>query len=191
MISNRQDYREYIKYEKKLYCKDKNFFRIFCETITGESSIRIWKFQKWLRRAEFYHNTRKNFFHIPLFFFSMRRKNCLGEKLGISIPLNVFEKGLKIDHYGNIVINGMCKIGENCRLHGGNCIGNKGVGRIDEYPKIGKNFDLGFGAIVIGNVQLNDNVLVGANSVVTKSFNGNNIVLTGTPACLLDRGKDK
>lgn len=182
MIENREDYIDFIKTEKALYYTDKSTFRIFCEKITKESCMQIWNFQKWLRRAEYYHNTRKNPIHAVWFIFCMRMKNYYGTKLGISITLNTFDKGLKIDHYGSIVINGMCRIGKNCRLHGNNCVGVKGTERIGEFPELGDNCDLGFGSVVIGNVKLGNNIVVGANSVVTKSCLDDSVVLIGAPA---------
>lgn len=182
MIKSRSDYLEYIRLEKSLYYTDKSWFRIMCEKITKESCMQIWKFQKWLRRAEYYHNTRFNPLHAIYFLVCMRMKNYYGIQLGISISLNTFDKGLKIDHYGNIVINGMCHIGKNCRLHGNNCVGVKGTERVSEFPELGDNCDLGFGSVVIGNVKLGNNIVIGANSVVTKSCMEDGAVLIGAPA---------
>lgn len=53
-------------------------------------------------------------------------KNILGTKLGIYIPAGVFDEGLHIWHYGNIIVNAESKVGKNCMLHGDNCIGNNG-----------------------------------------------------------------
>lgn len=53
-------------------------------------------------------------------------KNRLGAKLGIYIPAGVFDEGLHIWHYGNIIVNAESKVGKNCMLHGDNCIGNNG-----------------------------------------------------------------
>ncbi len=39
----------------------------------------------------------------------------------------VFEPGLVIYHSGNIVVNGFARVGEDCQLHGDNCIGNNGT----------------------------------------------------------------
>lgn len=63
--------------------------------------------------------------------------------------------------------------------------GNHGLINRDEHIcesiVIGKNCWLGFGAVILPGVVLGDNVTVGANSVVTKSFEAN-VVIGGIPA---------
>lgn len=51
---------------------------------------------------------------------------------------------------------------------------------------IGNNCWLGFGVVILPNVTLGDNVTVGANSVVTKSF-PDNVVLAGCPAKIIKK----
>ena len=41
---------------------------------------------------------------------------------------------------------------------------------------------MGFGSVVIGNVRIANNVTVGANAVVTKSFDEDGSVIVGVPA---------
>ncbi len=182
MIKTRKQLKEFLKIERKLYYKEKSRIRLLSDAFINESCMVIWKYQKSLRLTEYHFNNRKNILHLPLYFLYARRMNKLGVRLGIYIPINVFDSGLKIDHYGSIVVNGLCRIGKNCRLHGSNCIGNKGEGRIDEFPTIGDNFDLGIGACVIGGIVIGDNVKVGANAVVTHSFIEDGTVLVGIPA---------
>ena len=49
-------------------------------------------------------------------------------------------------------------------------------------PIIGKNVDIGFGAVIIGDVKIADNCVIGANAVVTKSFLEQGTVICGVPA---------
>ncbi|WP_051192302.1 hypothetical protein [Butyrivibrio sp. VCB2001] len=183
MISSISELIDWLKYEKKRYYPSKPYNGLFLiDHLVAESYQQIWRYQKMLRITEYVYSKRKNPVFLLLYCVVGRIKNVRGARLGIYIPEYVFDRGLLIDHYGSITINGCCKIGKNCRLHGNNCIGNKGAGRVDEFPIIGDDFDLGFGASVIGRVNLGNGVIVGANSLVTKSFSGDNLVLLGTPA---------
>lgn len=49
---------------------------------------------------------------------------------------------------------------------------------------LGNNVDVGAGAAIIGNVHIGNNVLIGANSVVTHDIPDNAIV-AGNPARIL------
>lgn len=40
---------------------------------------------------------------------------------------------------------------------------------------------MGFGSVVIGNVRIANNVTVGANAVITKSFEEDGSVIVGVP----------
>lgn len=102
-------------------------------------------------------------------------------KLGFSIPINTFGYGLSIAHYGTIVINHKVRIGNNCRIH---CCVNIG-GTKDEVPTIGNNCYIGPGVKIFGKINVGDNVKIGANSVVNKSFN-DNCTIAGSPAKIIN-----
>ncbi|MHC1757646.1 MAG: serine O-acetyltransferase [Methanosarcina sp.] len=101
--------------------------------------------------------------------------------LGYSIPINVFGPGLCIAHRGTIVVNKDSRVGENCRIHACTNIGS-GRDSILLAPKIGNGVYIGPGAKIFGNIEIADNIAIGANSVVNKSFYEKGISIAGVPA---------
>lgn len=95
----------------------------------------------------------------------------------------MFGPGLSLAHTGNIIINPNAHIGENCRIHVGVNIG----AHHDKAPSIGNNVYIGPGAILFGDIQIADNIIIGANATVNKSFTEPNVVIAGTPACVVKR----
>lgn len=108
-----------------------------------------------------------------------RKKNRLGLQVGIEIPINHVEAGVRIAH-PNVILNGY--VGEGCVFHGNNVLGNKRTGDSAAIPKLGKNIDVGVGAMIIGDVEIADNCVIGAGAVVTKSFLKPGTVIAGVPA---------
>ena len=139
----------------------------------------VWKFQIALRKAEYAVNCKKGILNLPYRIWRKLIFHRLSVKLGFSIPLNVFGPGLSIAHYGTIVVNSKAKIGENCRIQEGVCIGASGS---TEAPVIGENVFIGSGAKIIGNIEIGNNIAIGAGAVVTKSFTEDGITVAGVPA---------
>ena len=140
----------------------------------------IWKFQKLLRKVEFYHNCKNKGLNKLYFFYLKYKFRKISLKLGFSIPINVFGPGLSIVHYGTIVINSNVRVGKNCRIHACTNIGASG-GK-PEAPQIGDNVYIGPGAKIYGDIKLGNNIAIGANAVVHKSFDEDNIMIAGNPA---------
>ncbi|MBO5239348.1 MAG: serine O-acetyltransferase [Lachnospiraceae bacterium] len=104
-------------------------------------------------------------------------------KYSFSIPANVFGAGLRINHIcGGIIINPNCKIGDWCDIHQGVNIGQSIDGKC---PEIGSNVYIGPGAKIFGNICIADDVMIGANAVVTKSIYEKGAVVGGVPAKLI------
>ncbi len=141
----------------------------------------IWEFQKSLRKLEYSRNCKKGLIAAIHRIFIKRKYRKLSMKLGFSIPINVFGPGLSIAHYGTIVVNSGAKIGANCRLHTSVNIGT-GNGYADNAPTLGDNCYIAPGAKLYGGISIADNVVIGANAVVNKSFEENNIAIAGMPA---------
>lgn len=179
MIESKADLKRYIAEDMSFYHQYSKRDRLILWAIQDPACL-IFRYLHYLRKEEYYSNVRRDILGKVLYFYYFRRKNQLGNKLGFKIPKNCFGPGLSIYHHGNIIVNEATRVGANCRLHGNNCIGNKG--KIDLAPVIGNNLDLGFGACVIGGVTLGDNIAVGANAVVVKSNPKDTITLVGVPA---------
>ena len=176
MITSKKSLKRILEYEKKIYIDENNKVE---KLLTYDVSVQIFRYIKLLRKTEYYHNS-KGFFHKVLYVLCRRNKNKLGIKLGIEIWDNTFDEGLTIYHAGNIVINGMSKIGKNCKLHGSNCIGNDGKSLAA--PVIGDNVRLGVGAKVVGDVRIADNIIIAAGAVVIDSCDIKGATLAGVPA---------
>lgn len=177
MIDTKKALHEYLKYEKKFYYTG-GFLQTIRLYLMQSPNYLIWRYQKYLRISEYHYNCK----HKVRYAYFKRLKNIEGARLGIYINHNSVGKGLRIYHYGSIIIHENAQIGNNLSLHGENCIGNKGVSLPEKAPVIGDNCDLGIGAKVLGNISLGNNITIGANAVVTKSFSENSVTLTGIPA---------
>lgn len=180
MIKSKKDLKEYIESDNSPY-RPRGKKERFIAAFSQQPTYAVGKYLKALRRLEYYVNT-SNGSRISkiMALICERRKNRLGNKLGIEIGPNCFEKGLTIYHIGSIIVNSHARIGENCRLHGANCIGNNG--KTQGVPHIGNNVDIGYGAVVIGDIEIADNVVIGANAVVNKSVLIPGSVVVGVPA---------
>lgn len=112
----------------------------------------------WLRH--FGHGQTNLYFHTP------------GEKIG---------KGLVIWHGYSTVINAE-SIGNDCSIWHNVTIGKKSVKPIDDKPTIGNNVSICTGAIVIGKIDIADDVVIGAGSTVVDSILNKESVVTGNKA---------
>ena len=175
MIKTKHDLKEYLQYEKKLYPNT------IADILTNDQRVYNWRYIKYLRKCEFYYNNRRKSLYAKLMYLWYRqKKNMLGSRIGVEIWENSFKKGLVIHHNGSIVVNRDCRIGEDCQLHGDNCLGNAGHG--ENCPTLGNRVNVGVGAKIIGKITIADNVKIGANAVVNKSFLESGITLVGVPA---------
>ena len=174
LILSKKDYYEYIKCdEKAIKCDNMNFLK--------KHTNPIWKFERVLRKHEYYNNCCKRIYQKILKNYYRYIHKKLGIKYGFSIPINVFGKGLSIAHVGTIVVNSGAVVGDNCRLHVCTNIGTA-AGKEHDAPTIGNNVYIAPGAKIFGKIKIPNNVIIGANSVVNKSFDEENITIGGIPA---------
>jgi serine O-acetyltransferase len=87
-----------------------------------------------------------------------------------------------VAHGHDIVIGGEVRIGARCKILNGVTLGNRDTeSPINEQPVIGDYVVIGSGAKLLGAIHIGDHVVIGANSVVLKSF-PSSVVIAGVPA---------
>lgn len=103
--------------------------------------------------------------------------------LSIEIPYQVqIGKNFALYHGQGTVINQYTVIGADCTLRHCTTIGNKQTKTgFTKSPVIGNNVDIGSNVCIIGDIKINDDVMIGCGAVVTKNVSSNCIVV-GNPA---------
>ncbi|MDE6619058.1 MAG: serine acetyltransferase [Lachnospiraceae bacterium] len=169
MIQTKEQLRHVLDIEEQIYGK-KWYYNL--PVLLTEYQI-LYKHMKYLRKAEYAANNRK----LSRYWYLVKLLR-IQTRYGISIPLNVVEEGFEIVHLGSVIINAKAKVGKYCRVHPGVVIG----ANHDKAPVIGAHVYIGPGAKVFGDIQVADEVQIGANAVLTKSCEEKGAVLAGVPA---------
>lgn len=164
MIKSKSDYYAYIAADDVA-----NGFK----GITKHFNI-IRKYLRALRRVEYAQN------YGGLFLLMTKiRLRQLSIKTGITIGPNCFEEGLIIPHYGYIIVNGTARFQKNCVLQCGVNISDNASG--------GSHIYFSTGAKVMRDVHIANDVIIGANAVVTRSVDEENVVVAGVPAVVVSK----
>lgn len=147
----------------------------------------VWGFEIKLRKLEYRNNCRRrNLFENLLFHISRMQFESYSQKLGFTIPINVFGPGLHISHHGTLIVNSNAKIGSNCKINANVNIGNNLS--VDEKlistPTIGDNVYIGPGAKIFGAIKVGNNTRIGANSVVNRDI-PDGVTVAGIPAKII------
>jgi serine O-acetyltransferase len=173
MIKTKEQLKQVLEVEERIYNKKWYYGLPFNLT---EQQI-LYKHMKHLRKAEYALNSGKRLSRYWNLLLLLR----IQTRYAISIPLNVVGEGFEIVHLGSVIINAKAKIGKNCKVHPGVVIG----ANHDLAPKIGDHVYIGPGAKVFGDIEIADDVQIGANAVVNKSCMENGAVLVGVPAKII------
>ncbi len=111
---------------------------------------------------------------------------------GIQIPIGTqIGEGLRISHFGNIVVNPATKIGCNFSIAQGALIGSA-AGKRAGVPTIGDNVILSANALIVGGVTIGDYVMIAPGAFVNFDVPDNSIVI-GNPGKIIqsDHPTDK
>lgn len=189
MIFEKSELKSVLSTEYSLYNEEYNFDGLINKLklyFLRDRRYMIWIFQKNMRFADYYRNRKhgNKIINAIMYLYYCRRRNILGEKLGLDFVGYNIPIGLQLYH-PNIVINNRAQIGKNLHLYGENVIGNNGT--ISLCPTIGNNVMMGAGAKVFGNVKIADNIKIGAGSIVVTSFLEPGVTIGGIPAKIIKK----
>ena len=110
---------------------------------------------------------------------------------GISIPASAkIGHSFYIGHFGGIFLNAEVVIGNNCNISQGVTIGVSGTLEKRGVPIIGNNVYIGANSVVVGQIIVEDDVLIGACSLVNSNIPQGAIVL-GVPAKIISKNSSK
>lgn len=194
MIKTFEDLKTYIKEDSKHYPKQSTsiFRRITNIIVTNPINTRyhVYNYVRNLRHSEFHLNNSifngtksiiglYHTFMMSYYYWKLRQ---ISYKTGIQIPPNTCDSGLKIWHYGYIIINSKTRIGKNLTIYPGVEIGQKTSN--GGCPIIGDNCFIGAGAKIFGNITIGKNVTIAANAVVVNNI-PDNAVVGGVPAIII------
>lgn len=171
-ICTKADLKRFLEIESKKYNRKNERIPIIAIT---ENDI-LWKHNVLLRKTEYYTNIGNKIMKLIYKLRLIRLQN----KYSLHIPINCFDCGLRIMHLGPILVNGKVRAGKDITIHINTSIVAGGTN--DDVPTLGNGIVIGVGAVLLGGVRLADYIAVGANAVVNKSFEEENIAIAGVPA---------
>ena len=135
-------------------------------------------FQRLLRKSEYWYNVRTDPIGRVVFAWYALRTKLLGERLGFTVPRNVFGPGLSIAHAGTLVVNPEARVGARCRIHQGVSLASGA-----SYPVIGDDVFLGPNAVIVG-ATVGHRVEVRPGAVVIKDVPAD-VHVAGVPAKII------
>jgi len=138
----------------------------------------IMEYLTMMRKLSYYTHKKNPKLTFLLRIYYLIRYQKLGIKLGFSIGCDCCGYGLVIPHYGSLGIGRKNRLGNYCVIHTLTSITSNG-------KIIGDGLYLSKGAVITSPITLGNNVSIGANSVVNKSFFEDNIMIAGAPAKII------
>lgn len=127
----------------------------------------------WLRRRQ--KNPSNRIAGLMLF--------LIGRKYGLEIGTTEIGPGLYLGHPYNITISRAAKLGKNINIHKGATIGRENRGRRSGAPVIGDNVWIGINAVIVGGIQIGNDVMIAPNSYVNFDVPDHSVVI-GNPGVI-------
>lgn len=146
-------------------------------TIQGAQATFVYRFGHWI-----YSKNKNNVLRWVALAIYYSLRWFFESTTGISIsPHAEIGPGLYIGHFGSIIIGSQVIMGENCNISQGVTIGASGRNQNQHSPRVGNRVYIAPGAKLFGDIEIGDDVAIGANAVVTHSV-PSRFVVGGIPA---------
>ena len=105
-------------------------------------------------------------------------------RYGIELPYSAeIGPGVIIEHQSGIVVHGATKIGANTIIRQNCTMGIRDLGDLNGAPVIGRDVDIGAGAVILGHITIGDGAVIGANAVVIRDVPPAHLAV-GVPAVI-------
>jgi serine O-acetyltransferase len=108
--------------------------------------------------------------------FNKLTQILFGMKLDYTVKVG---RRVKLEHFGGMIL-GAREIGSDVWIRQNTTFGIRSVDDVRAKPVIGNFVDIGAGAVIVGNITIGDNSIIGANTVVFSNVPPNSIVI-GVP----------
>ncbi len=113
-------------------------------------------------------------------------RTILGYIFHIEINPLLFSNKLLLIHPYNIIIHNNSVVGKNCTIYNNVTIANSDFGNKQGAPTIGDDVIIYPNVVIVGRVTIGNKVIIGAGSIVTRSF-GDNVIVAGNPATVISK----
>jgi Serine acetyltransferase len=128
------------------------------------------------------HLCKKN--NLPAFGIILSRR--LQRRYGVFISYQTeFDDTLILKHPTSIIIGEGVKLGKNVQIFQNVTIGRSDA-NINAYPTVGDNTIIYCGAVLLGDIKIGSDCIIGANAVVTKDVPNGHLAV-GIPARIIER----
>lgn len=132
------------------------------------------KYTYFLRKCSFHNENGSKIRYVFYKLFLNKYKFKFGFEI---YPDCKIGKGLYIGHFGHIFVNPKVEIGCNVNLSPGVTIGQTNRGKNKGCPKLGNKVWVGTNALIVGEIKIGNNVLIGPGSYVNSDVPDNAVIL--------------
>jgi serine O-acetyltransferase len=167
--------------------KDIGFFGLLLEDRRTHGSI--WEQGFWALAVHRFGNWRMAFpklLRMPMTLMYFILEKWVQITCGIHLPYTVkVGRRVHIWHFGGLILHAR-SIGDEVQLRHNTTFGVARTNQNRAIPTIGNRVDIGVGVCVLGNVNVGDDAVLGANAVVVKDVPANSIAV-GIPAKIISK----